>query len=69
MRQRPAAAGAAVLMMAGFLLMAGGAFGKQSPYVQGDRVSDVALKDVNGKRIKLSQFKGRPILINFFAHW
>lgn len=69
MRHRPVATMAVVLLVTGFLFMASGATGKQGEYVLGDRVSDFALKDVNGKQLKLSRFKGKPVLINFFAHW
>ena len=30
---------------------------------------DFALKDIHGKPINLSQFKGKPVLINFWATW
>src|SRR5262245_28383227 len=30
---------------------------------------DYALKDVNGKTVSLADFKGRPILLNFWATW
>lgn len=32
-------------------------------------VKDFALRDVNGKEVRLSDFKGRPILLNFWAAW
>lgn len=30
---------------------------------------DFELTDVNGRSVKLSQFRGRPILVNFWASW
>ncbi len=30
---------------------------------------DFELKDYNGKSVKLSNFKGKPVLINFWATW
>ncbi len=30
---------------------------------------DFTLKDMNGKDVRLSDFKGRPILLNFWATW
>jgi len=30
---------------------------------------DFVLKDIHGKAVSLSQFKGKPILINFWATW
>ena len=30
---------------------------------------DFVLKDINGKTVSLSQFKGKPVLLNFWATW
>ncbi len=30
---------------------------------------DYTLKDMNGKEVRLSDFKGRPLVINFWATW
>lgn len=35
----------------------------------GDAAPDFSLQDLNGETVKLSQFRGRPILINFWATW
>jgi len=50
--------------LAGVLLMPGPA----SAGV-GSKAPDFALKDVNGKVHKLSQFKGKVIVLNWFASW
>lgn len=38
-------------------------------YQVGDKVNDFALNDLEGKNISLSDFKGKLILLNFFATW
>ena len=38
-------------------------------YKIGDKVADFALKDEHGKTVKLSQYKGKVIVLNFFASW
>lgn len=35
----------------------------------GDVAPDFSLQDLNGETVKLSQFRGRPVLINFWATW
>ena len=30
---------------------------------------DFTLKDMNGQEVKLSDFKGRPVIVNFWATW
>lgn len=35
----------------------------------GDRAIDFELKDIHGKTYRLSDFKGRPVVLNFFATW
>jgi cytochrome c biogenesis protein CcmG, thiol:disulfide interchange protein DsbE len=35
----------------------------------GDQAIDFELKDTNGKSYKLSDFKGQPVVLNFFATW
>lgn len=35
----------------------------------GDKAPDFTLKDPNGKEIKLSSFKGKLVLIDFWASW
>lgn len=39
------------------------------PLQVGDRPYEFALKDLNGEDVTLSQFIGRPVLINFWATW
>ena len=35
----------------------------------GDNAPSITLKDVNGKTISLSQYKGKTVLLNFWATW
>ncbi|MGA8942809.1 MAG: TlpA disulfide reductase family protein [Thermoactinomyces sp.] len=35
----------------------------------GDQAIDFKLQDVNGKTWRLSDFKGQPVVLNFFATW
>lgn len=44
--------------------------GAQAAHVQvGQPAPAFALKDVDGKPVSLSQFRGKPVLINAFATW
>lgn len=35
----------------------------------GTKAPDFTLKDVSGKKVSLSSFKGKPVLLNFWATW
>lgn len=35
----------------------------------GEAAPDFSLQDLNGETVTLSQFRGRPVLINFWATW
>jgi thiol-disulfide isomerase/thioredoxin len=35
----------------------------------GDRADDLALPDLDGKMQRLSQWRGKPVLLNFWATW
>ncbi|MBI5379622.1 MAG: redoxin domain-containing protein [Nitrospirae bacterium] len=35
----------------------------------GDVVQDFTLPDLDGKPVKLSDFRGKPIVLAFFATW
>lgn len=34
-----------------------------------DALSDFALEDLDGRAVRLSEFRGRPVLLNFWATW
>lgn len=57
---------AAVLGVLGFLVSGLGGKASAQP---GDQAIDFELKDTNGKSYKLSDFKGQPVVLNFFATW
>ena len=38
-------------------------------YKVGDKIADFAFKDDKGKTHKLSQYKGKVIVLNFYASW
>ncbi len=71
-------------LSAGVLIGLGIAFfvlftsGRGAPVLVGERSSlpskgmplaDFELKDLDGNAVKLSQFKGHPVLVNFWASW
>ena len=54
----------------------GGAAGKdddgasiETPKMQGKQAPNFTLVDLDGKKVSLSDFKGRPVLVNFWATW
>lgn len=56
----------AVIGVLGFLFSGLGGKASAQP---GDQAIDFELKDINGKTYKLSDFKGQPVVLNFFATW
>ncbi len=38
-------------------------------YVVGDTIADFSFPDINGKTVKLSDYKDKVVVIQFFAHW
>jgi cytochrome c biogenesis protein CcmG/thiol:disulfide interchange protein DsbE len=55
------------------LVLAGvwaGAAGLLSPVLRvGDRAPDISVADLNGQPIRLADFAGRPVIVNFWASW
>jgi thiol-disulfide isomerase/thioredoxin len=41
----------------------------ETPKMQGKQAPDFTLVDLDGKKVSLSDFKGRPVLVNFWATW
>jgi peroxiredoxin len=37
--------------------------------LSGQKATDFTLKDINGKSVSLSSFKGKVVLLNFWATW
>ena len=63
--QRTAAV--SLLMMIGLLLAACG--GSSDFPMPGNPAPEFTLKDLQGREVKLSQFRGKPVLLNFWASW
>jgi len=38
-------------------------------YAVGDKIADFAFKSDTGKMVRLSQFRGKTVVLNFFATW
>lgn len=56
----------AALGVVGFLM---NGLGEKASANPGDQAIEFELKDINGKMYKLSDFKGKPVVLNFFATW
>ena len=56
----------AVLVLAGCML---GSCAKTSAVENGEQAMDFTLTDTAGKSVSLSDFKGKGIILNFFASW
>jgi thiol-disulfide isomerase/thioredoxin len=41
----------------------------QTPKMQGKQAPNFTLVDLDGKKVSLSDYKGRPVLVNFWATW
>jgi len=51
------------------VVWAGGA-GLLTPALRvGDRAPDFSLADLNGEPVRLSDYAGRPVIVNFWASW
>jgi cytochrome oxidase Cu insertion factor (SCO1/SenC/PrrC family) len=49
--------------------VAGAVGARGSTYLVGHKVENVSLKSLSGASVKLSDYKGKVILVNFFASW
>jgi len=56
-----------LVVIVGLLLAACG--GSAQYPMPGNPAPDFTLKDLQGRDVKLSQFKGKPVLLNFWASW
>ena len=65
-----AAAVIPLALAAGILLVAGAGAGLLTPALRvGDRAPDFALADLDGRPVRLGDYAGRPVLLNFWASW
>ncbi len=69
MKRTSAAALLAPAVMALALAASSADGGDDGYYQEGDAVADADLVGLDGKTVKLHSFKGKPILINFYASW
>lgn len=51
------------------LLVVGGRKSKFEPVLEGEIAPDFTLSDLNGKPVKLSDYKGKIVFLNFWATW
>ena len=56
-----------VLLAAGLILSA--AMAAAAPTVVGKDAPDFVLKGIDGKNLRLSEFRGQVVLVNFWARW
>lgn len=58
-------------VIAGMVASAGHAEEQKQPkaYVVGDKIAEFSFPDSNGKTVKLSDYKEKVVVIQFFAHW
>ncbi|MED4934984.1 thiol-disulfide oxidoreductase ResA [Heyndrickxia coagulans] len=60
----------AVLILAvGYTLYANATKESQGALAAGDKAPDFILKDLNGKTYRLSDYKGKGVLLNFWGTW
>lgn len=52
-----------------FVLFTLGACSQGSAIEIGEKAPDFTLTDINGKTVNLSEFKGRVVILDFFASW
>jgi len=65
-----AAALVPLVLVVGILLGSGAGAGLLTPALRvGDRAPDFALADLDGRPVRLADYTGRPLLLNFWASW
>jgi len=50
-------------------LLVGAVIALGLPAAAGERATDFTLRDVDGKQVKLSEYKGKVVLLSFWATW
>ena len=57
------------IIVAAFFLYGGCSGSKESDVSLDGRATDFSLKDLQGKKVRLKDMRGKVVLINFFATW
>lgn len=65
-KMRPVFSKIMILVLAVLML---GACAKSSAVEIGEKAPDFSLPDINGQQVSLSDFKGKAMILNFFASW
>lgn len=65
MKKFAAATAALFILMAAFCLAPVSAYA----FSKGDKIPNFTLKDMQGKNVSLSDFKGKTVILNFWATW
>jgi peroxiredoxin len=62
---------AAILLLTFVSVMAGcgGGNGNEQGITPGSEAPDFQLRDLDGRTVALSEFRGRPVVLNFWASW
>ena len=59
-----------LLLAVGLVVVVAGGAGLLTPALRvGDRAPDFALADLDGEPVRLADYVGRPVLLNFWASW
>jgi cytochrome c biogenesis protein CcmG/thiol:disulfide interchange protein DsbE len=69
MHKNPKQAILAAICIINILMVGCGLSGNSSTPTVNEPAPDFKLTTLGGKEVKLSQFRGRPVLINFWATW
>ena len=57
----------AVLLLS--IVLGGASARPLAKYKVGDKIADFALKDDKGRTLRLSQYRGQVVVLNFYASW
>lgn len=67
--RRSMAAAAALLLVLLLALAAHKTEARGKTYQVGDKIADFTFKNEQGQPVSLSQFKGKIVVLNFYASW
>ncbi len=61
--------GPRLALLLALLVLLGGCLGPGGGLHPGDVAPALSLEDLHGQRVSLDDFRGRPVLLNFWASW